>query len=221
MRTHRGAVAVHLPRSRLAVPRCAWANGRRLDTFPPLDTWRSTAAENRVMRPIRFARSYALAGLLAASVAALPSLEWCPLAAMASTTCVLLPRAIPPASAAPNQSACEAANRCDGANACQAANTCESPLACAAMNSLACDREPDPLPVGDRVWCIRPPWSALTVRADDMPAPRASTPLATLVAPLVVAPPSTLARARFGEDPRPPTLRVAHAPPQPRAPPCA
>ena len=161
------------------------------------------------MLSIRFARSFAVAGFLAAAVAALPSLEWCPLAGMASSGCELLPRARHSATAASSEEAYEATT------------TCESPLACAAMHSLACDREPDPLPIGDRVWCIRPPWSALVTRADDVPAPHASAPLAVLVVPKVLTPPLALRRARSGAELRPPTLSEAHAPPQPRAPPHA
>jgi hypothetical protein len=158
------------------------------------------------MTLVRFARGVSLAGLLAASLAALPSLDWCPIAAWAAEAC-----RTPPEGAA-------VAGEPDVSDGTRAA--CDAVAGrCGAPAPYPCDREPDPIPFGDNVWCIRPPVTALTARVDELPGPRPSTPPAVLVQAEDVAPPAPLERARFGPEPGPPVLRAPHAPPQARAPP--
>ncbi len=149
------------------------------------------------MKRLRSVRAFAVAAALAALAAALPSLDWCPMDSWVA-------------------GACETAARCASTSI-----ACETPPACAvaAGDAWTCDREPDPLPVGDRVWCIRPPVTALVARADLVPEPQPSTPFAELVAPLVLQPPPPRGRERSAGGPGPPVLRDPHGPPQARAPP--
>ncbi len=90
-----------------------------------------------------------------------------------------------------------------------------------APRARPCDPQPDPIPFGDRVWCIRPPVTALLARADGLPEPQSSTPVVDLVERVVLTPPTASARARSGPGPGPPVLRVPHGPSQARAPPIA
>lgn len=151
-------------------------------------------------------------GLLAASLAALPSLDWCPLAARASAT--------------GESSAIEAAS-CAPARGCgPTAGACASETAAGEPDAMSlpplappCDREPDPIPFGDNVWCIRPPVTAVATRPGELPEPGPSVPLAEFERPLRLLRPAPLAHERHGPEPGPPTRRAPHAPPQPRAPP--
>lgn len=147
-------------------------------------------AENLPMKRLRSIRAFAVAAALAALAAALPSLDWCPMDSWVAEACE-------------TPATCEVAQPCTGASG----------------DAWPCDREPDPLPAGDRMWCIRPPVTALVARMDLLPEPRPLTPFAELVAPLVLAPPAVCARERPGPVPGPPVLRVPHGPPQARVPP--
>jgi hypothetical protein len=143
------------------------------------------------MTMLRHVRALSVAGLLAAGAAALPSLQWCPIADR-------MPAA------------------CEDAGACASSRT-----DCALAGAPSCDRVPDPLPFGDALWCIRPPDMALAAKADELPAPEPSMPLADLEPTLVVAPVTALARDFQGPEPGPPALRDPHGPPRSRAPPAA
>lgn len=140
---------------------------------------------------LRHVRALSVAGLLAASAAALPSLEWCPLADWLAA-------------------------RCDDVAACGTGG-----MDCDPARAPLCDRVSDPIPMGDRLWCVRPPATALAAKTDDLPAPRPSMPLADTDDTLILAPVTAVARDRFGPEPGPPTLRAPHGPPRPRAPPVA
>ncbi len=136
-----------------------------------------------------FARGVSAAGLIAASLAALPSLDWCPIADWTAGPCM-------------------AASACDA-----------GAPECGPVVAGSCDREPDPIPFGDNVWCIRPPVTALTVRADELPEPREGATPALLTETRPLTPPAPAGRVRLERGPGPPALRAPHAPPQPRAPP--
>lgn len=149
--------------------------------------------------------------LLAATVAALPSLDWCPRRDGADATCEATVRSA-------SASASRDAMPCPGG-----ATTCASgqPDACDAPGWPSCEVEPDPLPAGDKFWCIRPPATAIVAKLVPLDAPEASAALAVLAMPPALAPPAVVATTPIAHAPRPPTLRAAHAPPQPRAPPAA
>lgn len=153
----------------------------------------------------RGARTLALSGLFAAAIAALPSFQWCPLPRW--TAAASEESAQPPA--------CEPAT-----SVCQGASCgSESAAACEPEATPFCDRFPDPLPLGDKLWCIQPPVTAVLAKTLALDAPEPAAPLAVLVAPPVLEVPAVASRASATPVPRPPHPRGSHAPPQPRAPP--
>jgi hypothetical protein len=161
--------------------------------------------------PRHVARSSATIGLLAAAFAALPSLDWCPLREWTAIACEALESN---ATCGSSRTTCDAdlpscarEASCDGASA-----LCKEPL---------CDPDPDPLPFGDRLWCIRPPVIAIGAKADPLSGPEPCATFALLPSPPDLLPPAIVPLARPAPLPRPPLLRGAHAPPQPRAPPAA
>lgn len=166
-------------------------------------------AEDTSMLPLtsRGARSFALAGLLAAAIASLPTFQWCPLPQWTAIACE--ESAQPPARE-PATSACEPAS-CGS----------EGAVACEPEATPFCDRFPDPIPAGDKLWCIQPPVIAVLAKTPALDAPDQAAPLAVLVAPPVLDVPAVASRAAGTPAPRPPNLRGSHAPPQPRAPPVA
>ena len=164
------------------------------------------------MLPLRSVRALGTAGLLAAALAALPSLEWCPLADWVARACDSAVNCTDPAA-----TACAVETQ----DACGAGPTGATPAACPRASWPACDPEADPLPIGDRLWCVQPPVIALVERADALPAPEPFALFAELAAPPALSPPASVVRAGFAPEARPPALREAHAPPQPRAPPAA
>jgi hypothetical protein len=167
-------------------------------------------AENARMLPLtsRGARSFALGGLLAAAIAALPSFQWCPL---------------PQWTAA----ACETSATADGPVACELATSAGEGAGCGSGGAFACepeatpfcDRFPDPIPAGDKLWCVQPPVIAVLAKTLALDAPESAAPLAILVAPPVLDVPAVASRAAAPPALRPPNRRGSHAPPQPRAPP--
>ena len=131
--------------------------------------------------------------LASAAWAALPSLEWCPFTWL---ECV---------ESAQNETAC-----LPGAVPCEAAGsggTCAIP----------CDPTADPLPFGDRAWCIHPALDAVTVRPVDAPPPALQPGI--VPAPLDASMPATATIAAQDRAVLPPVLVAPHAPPQSRAPP--
>ena len=162
--------------------------------------------------PGRAARSTATIGLLVAAFAALPSLEWCAFRDWTAIACEALAGA--DAACASGLPACDVARAaCTTEAACDEASApCAEPL---------CDPEPDPLPFGDRLWCIHPPVTAITAKADPLAGPAPCAAFAWLPSPPDLAPPAVVTLARPGPLPLPPLLRGAHAPPRPRAPPAA
>ncbi len=152
----------------------------------------------------------AAAGLLAAAIAALPSLDWCPLGDWRAVACEVRAEAITP---------CGSRDAAYAVDAPPCASAESHAAACA--REPFCDPEPDPLPWGDRLWCIRPPVSALGAKADPLATPGPSSSFALAVDPPVLPPPLVVTLARAAPLPQPPHLREAHAPPQPRAPPAA
>jgi hypothetical protein len=152
----------------------------------------------------RGARSFALGGLLAAAIAALPSFQWC-----------ALPQAAVACETPAQPSACEpATSACEGAS-CGSDGTVD----CEPEATPFCDRFPDPLPAGDRLWCIQPPVIAVPAKTLALDAPESVAPLAVLVAPPVLDVPAAASRAATPPAHGPPNRRESHAPPQPRAPP--
>jgi hypothetical protein len=144
--------------------------------------------------------------LASAAWAALPSLEWCPFtwldcveSAQNETEC------------APSGTPCEAAGpaaRCE--LPCEAAGSGRS---CA----IPCDPTADPLPFGDRAWCIHPALDAITVRSVDAPPPALQPGI--VPAPLEAPMPAAATIAAQDRAVLPPVLMAPHAPPQSRAPP--
>jgi hypothetical protein len=158
----------------------------------------------------RGARTVAAGGLLAACIAALPSFEWCPLPQWTAAACEALAMG---AASAPD----EGGNCARETRACAA----EGSVACETAPAPFCDRFPDPIPFGDKLWCIRPPVTAIVAKTLALDAPEPVAPLAVLVAPPVLEVPEVARRAAATPAPRPPSLVASHAPPQPRAPPSA
>lgn len=167
-------------------------------------------AENAPMLPLmsRGARAFALGGLLAAAIAALPSFQWCPLPQSTAVACETPAAADGPAACEPATSACQSTSCAS-----------ESAVACEPEATPLCDRFPDPLPVGDKLWCVQPPVIAVLAKTLALDAPESAAPLAMLVAPPVLDVPAVASRAAAPPALRPPNPRGSHAPPQPRAPP--
>jgi hypothetical protein len=162
----------------------------------------------------RPARILAAIGLLAAGAAALPSLDWCPLPRATAFACEALAGSGPADASA--EEPCGRSS-CAGAAACPF----ERPDTDDSSASPLCDVEPGPIAAGDKLWCVRPPVTAITAKLVPLEAPAAHTPLAVFATPTLVAPPAEIAQAPIAHAPRPPTRRASHAPPQPRAPPVA
>jgi hypothetical protein len=100
---------------------------------------------------------------------------------------------------------------------CRAA--CEEAPAGATACALPCDPEPDPIPAGDRAWCIRALADGLPARAPALSSPDAHIGFAAIAERAPLEPPRR-ARLDFARaKARPPTLASPHAPPQSRAPP--
>jgi hypothetical protein len=159
--------------------------------------------------PGRLARVSATLGLLAGVLAALPSLDWCPLTEWTAIACEARAEAAPTCAA---DFACAVAT----SDHAREASCGDAPRGCA---TPLCDPEPDPLPMGDRLWCIQAPVTAVGAKAESLAAPGPT--FALLVSPPALTPPTVVAVAQATSLPRPPLLRGAHSPPQPRAPPAA
>lgn len=161
-------------------------------------------------------RPTASLALMLSLVASLPSLEWCPFPSCdRARSCE--------ATAVTAGASCPAAIACAAAPECSAAGTGRTDDArpCTAKNvtGLPCDADPDPIPFGDRVWCIHPPVEGVVARDIDLPLPDASAWLATLVRPVDLDVPCPRPKPRVERAPRSPVLALPHAPPLSRAPP--
>jgi hypothetical protein len=150
----------------------------------------------RTSRESRFACSLVLA---LAVYAALPSIEWCPIR---WADCDFM---------------CEAAAACDGTQS----ESCAAPASCSGENACAlpCDASPDPVPLGDRAWCIHPPVDGLVARDLLLPLPSLGAGLAIVPESVLAPAPPPAARCRVAGAARSPVLAAAHAPPLARAPP--
>jgi hypothetical protein len=147
-------------------------------------------------------RTVAVVALAAAAWAALPAIEWCPFTWLecvesAGATC----------GSAASGVACEIP--------CARTSDCNAGASCA----IPCDPTPDPLPIGDRAWCVHPALEAIAVRATDAPLPAVLPGL--LPAPIEDPAPAVAALAASDRALLPPVLIAPHAPPLSRAPPRA
>jgi hypothetical protein len=147
--------------------------------------------------------------------AGLPSLEWCPLS---WDDCrALCERSEQPVCAAVRASAgapCAAAGAivADEGICGSSAEGCAEAAGCA----IPCDPVADPVPFGDRAWCVRPPLEGVPSRDIEMPSPEALP--AETVEPLPQPAPPVSAALLDERAVLHPAL-VAHAPPLSRAPP--
>jgi hypothetical protein len=140
--------------------------------------------------------------------ASLPSFEWCPFTweecrnscttAAASSGCAAECGAVP-------------------AGAC-------GPIDCATRNALRvvpCDPEPDPIPFGDRAWCIHAPIDGVPIRGLDLSPLDAGKLIYAAVEAPRLRPPVRATRERLEIATACPAFHAPHAPPQSRAPPSA
>ena len=141
-------------------------------------------------------------------LASLPSLEWCPFTweqcASSCVTVVAAPACAAECGAAPSESC--------------------GPIACATRNALRvlpCDPEPDPIPFGDRAWCIHAPIDGVPVRGLDLPSNDAGQPIYGAVDAPRLHPPVPAAHLGPERATACPAHRAPHGPPQSRAPPSA
>ncbi len=168
-------------------------------------------ADNPGMMLRRLPRRVAPLALVLALWTALPSVEWCPFSWADFV-----------AGATTESTTCESGAACDPVCARMMSGT-NSGGACATQKTatcpLPCDPSPDPLPFGDRAWCVHPPVDALVVSTLHIDPPAALPALATLVPPLVVPPPAASAPRAITTVFQSPVLLAPHAPPLGRAPP--
>ncbi len=133
--------------------------------------------------------------------AGLPSLEWCPFTwDDCRASCETTEAAV----------ACAAQDR-EAASACE---TERAPL-------LPCDPDPDPVPLGDRAWCIHAPIDGVPARGIELAAVDAGPILAEIVEMVRVQPAPAGVSERRDNTVTCPALHAPHAPPQSRAPPQA
>lgn len=181
-------------------------------------------AENPRMRSGRRHPPFATLALGLSLWMALPSLEWCPFrwdACTASCTDADVVACGTPLAACEiaGDAACETA----GAPSCgsSTATRCAAGPDAASNPPGACDASPDPLPLGDRAYCVHPPVDGLLVAPVALDPPGAAALLATLAPAPSLQPPAFTPAPATAPRLRPPPLADPHAPPNPRAPPAA